>query len=436
MNGLIEKDLRHIWHPCSQMKDYETFKPLIVRRASGAYIELADGSKIIDAISSWWCKSLGHGHPHLKQALLDQLEKFEHIIFANTTHEVIVKLSEKLAGLTKTLNKVLYASDGSCAVEIALKMSLHARQITAETERRQFMALSNGYHGETLLALSASDVGIYRDPYKELLIDVHFLKNIPYVNNKSAPLWNDCSACWPFIESELERHAKTLTAIIVEPIVQGAGGMRIYASDFLNRLRRWTKQHNIHLIADEIMTGLGRTGLPLACHHAGIEPDFICLGKGLTGGFLPLSAVLTSDAIYKLFYDDYAKGKSFLHSHTHAGNALAASVALATLNILESENIYQQVAGNETFLAELMQDIALSTNKLTNVRHIGAIAAADLTPAFPEQRLGYMVYQHAVRLGALLRPLGNTIYWSPPLNTDKQTLIKLADITKKALLAA
>lgn len=433
MPTLIQRDLQHLWHPCSQMKDYEAFKPLIIKKAYGAFLELADGSQVIDAISSWWCKSLGHGHPRLKQALLAQLENFEHVILANTTNETIVKLSEKLAGLTQNLNKVFYASDGSCAVEIALKMSLHAHQLKDEPQRRHFAALRNGYHGETSGALSVSDLGLYRDAYQALLFDALFIENIPYVSNRADPLWQDCSSLWPTIEQQLAPHAAHLSAIILEPIVQAAGGMLIYSQDFLRRLRAWTKAHNIHLIADEIMTSIGRTGLALACTHADIEPDFLCLGKGLTSGWLPFSAMLTSNEIYQLFYDDYDYGKSFLHSHTHSGNALAASVALECLSIIEDENIYAHVTERESFLCTLMTEVAEQTGKLTNIRNIGAVVAADLIVANPKERAGYAVYRQAVKLGALLRPLGNTLYWTPPLNTSTETLLQLQAITAQAI---
>jgi len=431
MSDLIKRDHDTLWHPCSQMKDYETFKPLITHSASGSYITLSNGQKIIDAISSWWCKSLGHGHPKLKAALIKQLDYFEHIILANTTNNNIIELSERLSSLTKNLNKVLYASDGSCAVEIAMKMSIHARQITGEVSRYKFMALSNGYHGETGLALSVSDLGIYSDPYKAILINTIFLENIPYVNNKQDPLWEDCSSYWPDIEKQLEQHKDQLTAIIIEPIVQAAGGMLIYSKDFLQRLRKWTAQYNIHLIADEIMTGLYRTGLPLACNHADIEPDFLCLGKGLTAGFLPLSAVLIPNKIYELFYDDYEAGKSFLHSHTHTGNALAISVALENLKIIKTE-----IIDHEDLLAELMNEVAESTGKLNNIRNIGSVVAADLISPTPIPRMGYKVYQEAIKLGALLRPLGNTLYWVPPMNISKEVLYKLKDITRNAIVAA
>lgn len=432
MDDLITRDLNTLWHPCSQMKDYEAFKPLIIDSATGPYLHLSNGQKIIDAISSWWCKSLGHGHPQLKQALKNQLDKFEHVILANTTNKNIIHLSEKLCGLTKNLKKIFYAGDGSCAVEIALKLSIHSRQITGELNRTKFMALNNGYHGETGLALSVSDLGIYKKPYEKILLKPEFIQNIPYVQNTSDPLWHDCSENWAQILPQLEKHADVLTAIIIEPIVQGAGGMLMYSQDFLKKLRAWTTKNNIYLIADEIMTGLYRTGLPLACNHADIEPDFLCLGKNLTAGFLPLSAVLMPNNIYDLFYDDYETGKSFLHSHTHTGNALAVAVALENLNIINSEINNN----NPPLLAHLMTEVAENTGKLTNIRHIGHIVAADLIPNKNISRIGYKVYQEAVKMGALLRPLGNTIYWLPPFNTDEEVLFKLKEITENAVVAA
>jgi adenosylmethionine---8-amino-7-oxononanoate aminotransferase len=430
---LLNQDLNHLWHPCSQMKDYTDFAPLIVSSAAGSYIELNDGRRLIDAISSWWCKSLGHNHPRLKQALLRQIEHFEHVILSNTTNETIVKLSEKIARLTTSLNKVFYAGDGACAVEIALKMSLHARQIQGQPARRHFVSLQNSYHGETIGALSVSDLGIYREPYQALLFDNTFLQNIPYVSSIDDPLWHNCDSHWPAIEAQLTSIEDSITAIVVEPIVQGAGGMKIYSQDFLRRLRAWTQARGIHLIADEIMTGIGRTGKMLGCQHAGIEPDFLCLGKGITGGWLPMSVVATSDAIYDLFYDDYRSGKSFLHSHTFSGNPMAASVALETLQVMEDDNICNHVTQVGPVMHKAMLDIANETGKLANVRSIGGLVAADLISDDPNRRLGFEVFQAATKLGAYLRPLGNTIYWCPPLNIDLKTIESLREITQKAI---
>ncbi len=433
--NLINEDIQHFWHPCAQMKDYETLKPVVVTGASESYIHLHDGSKIIDGISSWWCKSLGHNHPRLKAALKQQIDKFEHVMLAHTTNETIVNLSAKLAQLMPALNKVFYASDGANAVEIAIKMSLHAHKLHGNNHRKHFLALSNSYHGETLGALSVSDLGIYREAYQELLFNSNFITPIPYVSGTHDPLWNNCETQWQQVEAMLTPFKDSAAAIVIEPILQGAGGMKIYSQDFLRRLRTWTQQHGIHLIADEIMTGFGRSGKMLACEHANIQPDFLCLGKGLTSGWLPMSAMLTSDKIYDLFYDDYERGKSFLHSHTFAGNALAASVALETLAIMDDENICQKATTLGELLHKAMLEVAEKTNRLTNVRSIGAMAAADLINDDPTRRLGFEVYQQAMQLGALVRPIGNTLYWLPPLTMDLATLEELQKITTNAIMA-
>lgn len=434
MNTLI-LDQQHIWHPASQMKDYADFPALLIKRALGSYIELEDGRQILDAISSWWCKSLGHGHPRLKAALIQQLEQFEHVIFAGTTYPSITLLAERLASLTKTLDKVFFASDGACAVEIAVKMSLQSRHIMGQSKRYRFMALENGYHGETILTCALTDDPLLRQHYGALMPKVEFIPGIPYVNSVQDPLWHDCSAIWPNIAEQLDAGASTLSAILCEPIVQGSAGMLIYSQDFLRRLRAWTKANDVHLIADEIMTGLGRTGYPLACHHADIEADFVCLSKGLTAGFLPMSVVLTSTAIYELFYDDYQTGKSFLHSHTHSGNALAAAVALECFKVMQDENIYQQMKETESVLATCMQEVAEQTHQLNNIRHIGGIIAADLKLDNKQknQRMGYEIYKKALGRDILLRPLGNTLYWLPPLNIEIKDLYQLRDRTIAAI---
>lgn len=431
---IISRGLKHIWQPCSQMKDFESFKPIIVSKAYGSYLELQCGKKIIDATSSWWCKSLGHNHPRLKEALIIQMDKFEHVIGAGTLNETITYLSEKLANLTNSLKKVFYASDGSTAVEIALKMSLHAHKIKGNIKKTKFIALKNGYHGETTGALSVSDLGRFRDPYQEMLFEVNFIHAIPYVSGIDDPLWNASEECWLKTEKYLNLHANQTAAIILEPIVQGAGGMKIYSKDFLYQLKLWAARNDVYLIADEIMTGMGRTGKMLASMHVGIEPDFLCLSKGLTSGFLPLSAMLTSNNIYNLFYDDRASGKAFLHSNTYYGNALAVSVALEVFKIYDEEPICEMAAMLGVVMLRMMKEIAGSTNLITNVRGIGAIVAADFTNINIE--FGYEVHKQAMNLGAYIRPIGNTIYWLPPLNTDLATLEVLKSITEEALIKA
>lgn len=421
-----------IWHPCAQMKDYESFHPLQIVGAEGCYLQLANGRQVIDAISSWWCKSLGHQHPRLREVLIKQARQFEHVILANTTNDVILELSQRLTALTNSLNKVLYASDGSSAVEIALKLCLHAQAIKAKP-RHQFICLQHAYHGETAGALSVSDVGLYKNNYQSMLFDVITIKNIPYVHSQDDPLWHNCDQHWQRIAKQLAPYANTACAIIVEPVVQGAGGMKIYSPALLRHLRAWTEQHQVYLIADEIMTGLGRTGRVFAYQHADIEPDLVCVAKNLTAGWLPLSAVLVKQALFDLCYDDYATGKAFLHSHTHSGNVLAASVALEFLNILQEQQLQKRAIEIGKFMLEQMQHIADETQMLTHVRGVGGIVAADLITSRGTSRFGYMVYQEAVKCGALLRPLGNTIYWLPPLNIKDEELAQLAMITQQAL---
>ena len=412
--NITDKALNHIWYPAAKMEDYQVFKPQHINKAYGSYIELNNGKRIIDAISSWWCKSLGHCNPRLQNALIEQMAKFEHVMQPHMAHETIVTLSEKLAGLTSGLTKSFYASDGSTAVEIALKMSLHAQKNQGNLSKTKFIALENGYHGETIGTLSVSDLGKYSKPYQELLFQTHFIKDF-YIG--------DIDDYWPKIESFLEKHSNETAAIIIEPIVQGAAGMRIYSKDLLVKLRNWTKENNIYLIADEIMTGLGRTGKMLACNHAGIEPDFLLLSKGLTSGMLPLSVCLTTNAVYDCFYQK----DPFLHSNTHYGNALAASVAIEVLNILEQEDIVEKA--NKLDLMSRLKKIADETGLIKNLRSIGAIVAGDLVNID-----GFKFYQKAIENGAILRPIGNCLYWLPPLNTDLNTLDELSHITKKSLL--
>ena len=436
MSDLVSRDLRHVWHPCSQMQDYEAFPPLEVVGAEGCHLHLKDGRKLIDAVSSWWCKSLGHGHPRLRAAMTRQMERFEHVILANTTNDVIVSLSERLASLAPGLNHVFYAGDGSMAVEVAAKLALHAKKIKGTGESR-FLALENGYHGESALTLALGDVGIYREAYREILPPVSFLRGLPYVDSEVHPLWKDCSAVWPAIERQLEDNLPGLCAVVVEPILQGAGGMRFYSADFLRRLRAWTRDRGVYLIADEILSGFGRTGTMLACEHAGIVPDLVCLSKGLTAGWLAMSAVLVPDEIYGLFYGEYGHGRDFLHSNTFSGNALAAAVALEALDVFRDEDILGQVRRNQILLADGMGRVAESTGRLKNVRCLGAVAAAELhgPGTGPGLRAGFRVYQEAVGRGALLRTLGDTVYWLLPLNARPEVISELEGITNASIRA-
>lgn len=423
----------HIWHPCMQAKDLDNFPPLEVIGAQGDKFTLEDGSTLVDGIASWWCKSLGHNHPRLKAALQYQSERFEHVITANTTNSVLQKLASSLCALDPHYRKVLFASDGSCAVEMAAKLAIHAQQIKGYGHKTQFISLENSYHGETLFTLSLGDSLLYNAPYTTLLTPVTKLRPLPYVNNTSHPLWHNAEQTWDYLQPQLEKYKDKLCAIVIEPILQGAGKMQIYSADFLKRLGEWAKANEIYLIADEILTGFGRTGLPFAYQHAQINPDFLCVAKGLTAGYLPMSAVLTTQSVFDLFYADYEQGHNFLHSHTHSGNALAAAVALEMLAIFAEEDIYATLPGLATKLHQAFMEVAEKTHQLINIRGIGGVMAGELKPHPTISRVGYAIHQAGVKHGVFLRPLGNTLYWLPPLNIKEDSLEQLKIGTIKAI---
>lgn len=430
LSELISRDLKHVWHPCMQMKDFESCPPIVIERAEGSYLYTNQGP-LIDAISSWWCKSLGHGHPAVIRAIEDQLHRFEHVIAANTTHPLMVELAEELTDITQKQH-VFFASDGSSAVEIAMKLAIHASQLKGHKHKNQFIALKNGYHGETLGTMSVSDLGVYKAPYESFGVTCHFINDIPYVSGKEDPLWTNCDSHWNIVERELDQIKEQVCAVVLEPLIQGAGGMLCYSPDFLKKCAAWAKANDIYFIADEIMTGMGRTGEWLACNHAEVQPDLICLSKGLTSGSLPLSCVMIDSAIFDMFYSDYSQGKSFLHSHTYSGNPLAISAALATIRAFKHEKILDQAKSLGKTMLEHLTEVAKISGKLHNVRGIGAVVAADLINP-DNRRIGNELYEIALTQGALIRPIGNTLYWLPPLNTNKNTIGKLAEITLNSI---
>jgi adenosylmethionine-8-amino-7-oxononanoate aminotransferase len=422
------------------MKDYEQFPPIPIESAKGSFLYTTDGKPIIDAISSWWCKSLGHTHPRLIKAATLQMEKYEHIIAANTCNPTLVELSEKLATFFSGLDKVFYADNGSTAVEIAIKMSLQYHLQTGEPKRTTFLALKNGYHGETILTLAAGDCELYSIPYASLMPKIEKIQGVPYVSSETDDEWGKMSdAEWSKTEIQLEQYKDTLAGIIFEPIIQGAGGMLIYSQDFLKRLRQWSVKNGVHLIADEIMTGFGRTGKMFACEYAEVIPDFVALSKGLTAGFTPMSAVLCSTEVYNAFYDDYKTGKAFLHSNTFTASAFAAAVALEVQHIYDEEQTVKYVNQYAPMLRGEMEKIQKQTGALHNIRSLGFVVAADIinpktgNPYPSKQRTGFQFYQTAVKNGALLRPLGDAIYFFPPLNMLPETIQEMGEIALNSL---
>ena len=422
VDAFVARDLSVLWHPCTQMHDHETLPMVPVVRGEGAWLVGADGKRYLDAVSSWWTNLFGHAEPRIAGALKDQLDRLEHVIFAGFTHEPAVELAEELVRITPPgLERVFLADNGSAAIEVALKMSFHYWLNRGRGEKTRFIALTGSYHGETLGALSVSDVALYRKTYAPLLLTPELAPSPDAYEGEPGESPADVAARrLGEMRTLLERHAHETCAIIVEPLVQCAGGMRMYHPSYLTGLRALCDEFDVHFIADEIAVGFGRTGTLFACEQANVSPDFMCLSKGLTGGFLPLSAVVTTRDVYEAFYAEYAAGKAFLHSHSYTGNPLACRAATATLKIFRDDPVIER---NRVLAAHMASRIAplVDHPHVADVRQTGMIAAIELVAdkttraPFPAaERRGLRVYRHGLDHGALLRPLGNIVYFMPP----------------------
>jgi adenosylmethionine---8-amino-7-oxononanoate aminotransferase len=417
------RDLAHVWHPCSQMKDYEDFPPIVVERGEGAWLWDEDGRRYLDAISSWWTNLHGHGHRRIAAAIARQAGELEHVIFANFTHRPAIRLAEELCGLLPPgLSRVFFADNGSAAVEVALKMSFQCHQQRGQTARRRFASLAGAYHGETLGALATGDLDLYSAVFRPLMMDTLRVPGPDCFRCPVGKTRETCAAeCFGPMEAALEEHGESLCAVLVEPLVQCAAGMRISPPVYLRRLRETTARRGIHLIADEIAVGFGRTGRMFAFEHAGVVPDLVCLSKGITGGFLPLSVVVTGDEIYRAFYADYGELKAFMHSHSYTGNPIACAAALENLAIFREERVLDRVSMLATTLARFAREAFAGLDFVGEVRQLGLVCAVELVEDRATRRgfdwrlrAGYRAYRLALGRGVLLRPLGNVLYFLPP----------------------
>lgn len=429
--NFIEKDLQYIWHPCSQMKDYEELPPILIDHGKGVYLYGPDGQEYLDIVSSWWCNLLGHCNPKINQAIKEQLDTLEHVIFANFTHKGAIMLCEQLMEIIPPgLGKFNFSDNGSAAVECALKMAFQYQYQTGHPQKKRFMCLTEGYHGETIGALSVGSMDLYAKIYKPMLMDTIRIEapdcyRCAYGENRE-----HCSCpCFEDAERKFAQHGEETCGVIVEPLLQGSAGMRIYPALYLKKLRALCNQTQVLLIADEIATGFGRTGKMFACEHGGITPDIMCISKGLTGGYMPMSITITTDEIYAAFYADYQEGKAFMHSHTYSGNPLGCAAALAVLKILREEQILAQAKKRAFYLHQCLKEALGDHPHVGEIRHIGLINALELVKdkgtkrGFPaELRLGYEIYKKALGLGLLLRPLGNVLYFNPPLIINEREI--------------
>ncbi len=439
-----ERDLAHVWHPCTQMKDHETVPMIPLRAGAGVWLEDFAGKRYIDGISSWWVNLFGHANPRIGAAVAEQLGRLEHAIFAGFTHEPAITLAEELVRLAPAgLNRCFFADNGSAAIEVAVKMSFHFWRNTGHTRKTRFITLANSYHGETLGALAVGNVELYKSIYKPLLMDVITAPSPDsFARAAGVSEAEHARRLFAQMETTLAMHHADVAAVIVEPLVQCAGGMRMYDPVYLTLLREACDRYGVHLIADEIAVGFGRTGTMFACEQAGIRPDYLCLSKGLTGGYLPLSAVLTTDTIYDAFYDEYTKLNAFLHSHSYTGNPLACAAANATLAIFREQPVLERNRETARLMRSSVEHLADHPN-VAEIRQRGMILAIEVVKdkatraPFPfEERRGLRIYRHALERGALIRPLGTTIYFMPPYVIEPGEIHTLATIATEGVALA
>jgi len=425
---IVTDDLEHIWHPCTQMKDHETLPLIPISRGEGVYLYDFDNKSYIDAISSWWVNIFGHANKHISARVKEQLDTLEHVLLAGFTHKPAVDLAKKLVEITpKGLEKVFFADNGSSAVEVALKMSFHYHKNRGEN-RSLFLSLSNSYHGETIGALSVGDVELYKETYAPLLISCI---QTPVPKNQTVE-----SADEAIVELKkiLEARGAEISALIIEPLVQGAGSMHMYHPLYITKAKKLCEAYGVHLIADEIMTGFGRTGTLFGCEQAGVTPDFMTLSKGLTGGYLPLAVVMTTNEIYSAFYCDYNEHKAFLHSHSYTGNPLACSSALATLELFKATDVIGENRKKSEYILKKLEKFKNLEN-VKEVRQTGMISAIELKGYTAEERIGLKVYQYGLDNGVLLRPLGHIVYFMPPYIITYEQIDKMMDTAYEAIVA-
>lgn len=409
---LLQRSRRAVWHPCTQMKLHESLPLVPMVRGEGVWLYDADGNRYLDAISSWWVNVFGHANPRINAAVKAQIDRLEHVMLAGFTHEPVIELSEKLSSLTgHRLGHCFYASDGASAIEIALKMSFHYWRNNGRPSKRHFVALANGYHGETVGALSVTDVPLFREAYAPLL---NAATTVPSPDWRAAEPGESpqafASRCADALEACLRDRHDSVAAFVMEPLVQCAGGMAMHHPEYVRRAREICDRFEVHFIADEIAVGCGRTGTFLACEQAGVTADFLCLSKGLSGGYLPLSVVMTSDEIYAAFYDDDVR-RGFLHSHSYTGNPLACAAAMASLSIFENDDVLNANLRKTAYLNQSAQSLSRHA-RVRRFRNTGMIWAFDVEsddPAFARN-----FFSAALKQELLLRPLGSTVYFMPP----------------------
>lgn len=439
MDRWLKKDSQYIWHPYTQMKDSRKQAPILIERAKGIKLYDNQGNSYYDTISSWWCNVHGHNHPRINEAIRSQVNRLEHVLFAGFTHKPAITLAEKLIAITpSSLRKVFFSDNGSTAVEVALKMSFQYWQNIGRRKKTKFLSLDYAYHGDTVGAMSVSGVDLFNKVFSPLFFPS--LKTpSPYCYR--CPMKKDKSSCGIECIKPLEKilRAKNneIAALILEPLVMAAGGMIIYPKKYLKKAHFLAKKYNVHLILDEVATGFGRTGKMFACEHAGVKPDFMCVSKGITSGYLPLGVTLTTNKVYRVFYADYEQKKTFYHGHTYTANPISCAAACASLELFKKENTLEKVNNLIPFFYEKLEDFR-DLKFVGDLRYIGMIGAIELVKnkktkqTFSlKERIGLKVYREGLKKGLILRPLGSIVYFFLPLCLKKHQLQK---VLKKTFL--
>ena len=441
MRDRHDDDRQFLWHPYTQMKDAVQYPPIRIDKAEGMFLYDDQGRRYYDTIASWWCNVHGHNHPKIVEAITQQLQTLDHVLFAGFTHKGAIDLAGRLVAITpENLRRVFFSDNGSTAVEVALKMSLQYWAQTGHKEKTSFVALDRAYHGDTVGAMSVSGPSLFTAPFESMLFKTY---HVPTPDCYRCPMGREKSccdlACIAPLETVLKTHHERIAAMILEPLLMGAGGMIVYPAAYLQKAAELARQYGVHLILDEVATGFGRTGKMFACEHAGVEPNFMCLSKGITSGTLPLAVTLTTEEVYEAFYDDYDACKTFYHGHTFTANPIGCAAALASLKLFEDQKTLEMIqplikqlqAGMERFTALPL---------VGNVRGIGMMAAIELakdkdakTPFAMAERIGQRVFAASLEKDLILRPLGNVIYLWLPLCVTAEQLDEILDKTYQVI---
>jgi adenosylmethionine-8-amino-7-oxononanoate aminotransferase len=425
---IVRSDRAHVWHPYTSIDEWEKADPIVVARAEGSSLYDANGTRYIDGNASWWVASLGHGHPRLLRALREQAEKLGHCALAGIAHEPssalaaeLVRRAPREAGDERRLSRVFYTDDGSTAVEVAAKIALQHWHNRGATKKTRFLALDGAFHGDTIGAASLGGVEIFKRPFAGVLFEC-----------VRAPFPDGHARAFDFFAQTLEREGDSLAAVVVEPVVQGAAGMRIYDAELLRRLRQLTRAHDVLLVLDEVFTGLGRTGPMWAAEHARVVPDIMCVGKALSA-IVPLGATLVTDEVYDAFRG--GKEKTLFYGHTFCGNPIGTALAREVLAIYEDERVLEKAQAKAPRIARAFERLA-EVPGVAGVRALGMIGAADLGSGAYLGEKGWRVYEEAKKRGAYLRPLGDTVYVCPPLTISDTDLVSLLDVLDASVRAA